>query len=144
MAISNKLYPPIIKSVLPAFYKESNTFTIKIPFTMNKMVGINNVTAMFLRLKTVQTNQMKLCVSTKIFNLEQGIVTFIIENANTYDLTPGVFYKAQLAYWYSEDANKEPSVTTAGYFSTVGIIKYIQKPEVKIVGLNLSGINNHA
>lgn len=143
MAISNKLYPPIIKSVLPAFYKESNTFTIKIPFTMNKMVGINNVTAMFLRLKTVQTNQMKLCVSTKIFNLEQGIVTFIIENADTYDLTPGVFYKAQLAYWYNEDANKEPNITTAGYFSTVGIIKYITKPKVEIANLSAGVVNRY-
>ena len=30
-----------------------------------------------------------------------------------------------------------------GYFSDVGIIKYIKEPTVKIVGLSQTGLNNH-
>jgi hypothetical protein len=61
MASKNKLYPPIINGVLPAFYKrtlsntDTSTWTVKIviPFSMSKMVDKGSVASIFLRLKTV-------------------------------------------------------------------------------------------
>lgn len=147
MAITNKLYPPIIKGALPAFYKEQMTGTsttvinIKIPFNMNKMVGAGSVDAIFLRLKTVQTNEVKYCGYTYNFDLQKGIAYFSFNEDPEKTLIPGVFYKAQIAYWQRITENEEPEVLNAGYFSTVGIIKCITKPTVAIAGLNSTAIN---
>jgi len=115
MASTNKLYPPILNGVIPAFYKRSkktgdnNTWKIieiAVPFAMNKMVLENNVLSMCLRLKTVQTNEVVYfgACGRNRFDLKQGIAYFDIYQDDTATeniadkIQEGLFYKAQLAY----------------------------------------------
>ena len=85
MASTNKLYPPIINGVLPAFYKRTNAnedsqwiAKIVIPFSMNQMVNSSSVKSMFLRLKTVQTSEVKYCAPTNHFSIENGVAEFYL------------------------------------------------------------------
>jgi hypothetical protein len=44
-----KLYPPMIESTLPAFYGNA----ITVPFVMNRAVGKNDITGMYLLVKHI-------------------------------------------------------------------------------------------
>lgn len=157
MASTNKLYPPILNGVIPAFYKRSKKtgdsdtwkiIEIAIPFAMNKMVLENNVLSMCLRLKTVQTNEVVYfgtCGRNR-FDLKQGIAYFDIYQDDTATeniadkIQEGLFYKAQLAY--CEDLpDAVTNASQAGYFSTVGITKCIAKPDVSIAGYDAGKVN---
>ena len=141
MASTNKLYPPIINNVIPAFYKLPKndltdrdwTITLTIPFSVNNMVSNNSVKTMRLRLKTIQTNEVKYYGDAYSINLQEGYAVFHIGN-NGQDSDPaaelqeGLFYKAQIAYIDTNDIE--------GYFSTVGIIKCIAKPSVSIANFS--------
>ena len=141
MANTNKLYPPIIDGVLPAFYKDKDVAIITIPFSMNQMVSPSSVKSMFLRLKTVQTNEVKYCKATSNFNLNEGMATFTLTSEDLdKKIFEGIYYKAQLAYC-EYTVNDNPAVTDAGYFSTVGIIKCIAKPKVSIANFNVATTN---
>ena len=50
-----KLYPPIIEGKIPA---QSGT-VLKIPFRLNRSVGINQIGCIIARVKTVSTNAWK-------------------------------------------------------------------------------------
>lgn len=155
MASTNKLYPPIINGVLPAFYRTtraSNDDTpweikITVPFSMNQMVGTAQVKSMFLRLKTVQTNEVKYCGPTDDIDFNNNVVYFRLSASQGSELIEGLFYKAQIAYCseaLTRDDNWDPitpEVSSAGYFSTVSIIKCIAKPSVSIADFDESKVN---
>lgn len=56
MAITEKLYPPVIAASVPAFYEEDGTATITVPFSMNRGVSESDVKGFGLKIKTVQSN----------------------------------------------------------------------------------------
>lgn len=156
MASTNKLYPPIIAGVLPAFYKverlagDTTPWIIKItvPFGMNQMVGQGQVKSIFLRLKTVQTNEVKYCAPTDRFDLDAGIAYFELNQSQSDLLKEGLFYKAQIAYCdvaIQRDATgtiiSMPEAVDAGYFSTVSITKCIAKPIVAIANFDSKKVN---
>lgn len=154
MASTNKLYPPIINGVLPAFYKRTRTendtatwyIRIIVPFSMSQMVSKNEIASMFLRLKTVQSNEVKYCGATDNFNLDEGVAIFDLTLEESNKLIEGLFYKAQLAYCSlplktSNGELNELKVTDAGYFSTVGITKCISKPKLSIANFDNKKVN---
>jgi len=51
--VSEKLYPPIIGSTIPAFYEENGTVKITVPFSMNRAVSAGSVAGFKLKIKTV-------------------------------------------------------------------------------------------
>ena len=60
--MGQKLYPPMLNGVLPAFSKdEDNDITevkITVPFTMNKTVNRDDIDGFALMIKTVSTGQL--------------------------------------------------------------------------------------
>lgn len=129
MAI-NKLYPPQIEGVIPAFYGT----TLVVPFIMNKTVSKNEVFGMALKVKSVHNNeivyQTQLKDLTQISFDKQQIYFTIPEN--TFII--GTSYKLQIAYIDSSNQ--------IGYYSTVGVVKYTAKPEVIIDGLEDSQLHS--
>ena len=135
-----KLYPPIIPGTLPAFYttkdEENRTVTkITVPFSMNKAVNTNEISGFSLKIKTAYSNTFigtfeypkvidgqRTSIDSKIFSLNQ--IVFEEQDIASLNIKPGQFLKAQLAYIDSDNI--------IGYYSTVGIIKYTDKPELKI------------
>ena len=138
--MATKLYPPIIDESLPAFYKKNNTYTITIPFEMNKTVGYAAISGFALKLRTILGGFSILKndeIKSNIYNITTNEVTFIIVDSNVnVVLNEGQFYKAQIAYYQTIN-----SQDVIGYYSTVGIIKCIAKPTVEIEGYNTSNIN---
>jgi midasin (ATPase involved in ribosome maturation) len=58
------------------------------------MVGKGSVKSIFLRLKTVQTNEVKYCMPTDRFDLDAGIAYFELNQEQSDLLKEGLFYKA--------------------------------------------------
>ena len=133
-----KLYPPYIEGTLPSFCEDVNenrekVKILKVPFTMNKTVGIGTVWGFAIRIKTVSTNQL---IYTDRIRLGQNgnysipeYIEFNIQDSKlirpTKKLLIGSYYKVQIAYVDKE--NEE-----VGYFSTVGVVKYTSKPTMRI------------
>lgn len=127
-----KLYPPHIEGALPAFCGN----TLIIPFEHSRAVSQSEITGYHFILKDIQQSMIVTqgqVLATAASQDSSGNWELTMQ-INVSQLSPGTFYKLQLAYVKG---------IQVGFFSDVGIIKYIQKPEVKIVGLNQSGINNH-
>lgn len=114
-----KLYPPKIEGRLPAFYDN----LLIIPFEMNRAVSVSQVSAMRVKIKTVQSNKTILTKSTE-FTLNEISCEFTDEEVKKFII--GQFYKVQIAY---------VNGTEEGYYSTVGVVKYTAKPEVIIADL---------
>ena len=137
--MAEKLYPPIIPGTLPAFYttedEENGTVITKItvPFSMNRAVSSEDIDGFSLKLKTAYSNTLIDVLKTNNFNdlttSKEIIFTWETDGGdNTLSkIKPGQFLKAQLAY-----INTDNNTETIGYYSTVGIIKYTDKPELKI------------
>lgn len=127
-----KLHPPIIEGAIPAFYASK----LIVPFTMNKSVSENEIFGFALKIKTVQSNYLilssPLTVGLNNWNKEKNEVSFIFPLETKLNI--GQFYKIQMAYIYLDG--------TIGYYSTVGVVKYTSKPEVKIVSPN-NGSNTY-
>lgn len=112
-----KLYPPVIKGTIPA----NCGGTLKIPYEMNKAVGYSEIKGFNLKLKTIQGNKSFEPITSYAFNQTTGIAFF---NLGALELEEGSFYKVQLAYI--------SSTGTPGYYSTVGVMKYVAEPSVTI------------
>jgi hypothetical protein len=55
--MADKLYPPTIAGTLPSFYYSGyGTTKLVVPFSMNKIVSINEVRDFSLRIKTASTD----------------------------------------------------------------------------------------
>ena len=136
--VAEKLYPPIIGSSIPAFYNDGGTAEIAVPFSMNRAVSANNISGFRLKIKTVQSNMviktLDVTGSTAVNKaIVDKVIRFYWENASEdtdfAKIKLGQFLKIQIAYL---DTSATPQ---AGYFSTIGIIKYTSKPYVYIEGL---------
>lgn len=126
-----KLYPPYIEGSIPAFYGTSLT----VPFSMNRSVGRQEVSGITLKVKTVQSNSF-------LFEIPSGVIKwggtnpYVVFDLGKYieKLNAGQFYKIQIAY---VDNSNVP-----GYYSTVGVVKYTDRPSITLEGLDTLRINN--
>ena len=124
-----KLYPPIIEGTLPAFYRDDNSSNgatiLVVPFTMNKTVSESDYDCFSLKLKTLNNNLLIYTVSSKDKDAK-----FEISNSK---LDIG-YYKVQIAY---------QSQGIVGEYSSVGVIKCTNKPDISIKDLVLENTNRH-
>lgn len=130
----SKLYPPIIAGTIPAFCES----ILKVPFQMNRAVSKNEVIGFYLKIKTVQNSRLIGTASTDLNNIDFNnfIVNFDLSSMiNKQDLNIGQYYKIQIAY-----VNKLGEV---GHYSTVGVVKYTNKPKVEIQNLDKKNPNAH-
>ena len=128
---NNKLYPPYIEGVIPSFFGD----TISVPYSMNRAVSAKDVRGYSLKIKSVQNNFLG---TVNIF-CDYAIsspVSFTIPESIMKELRVGEFYKIQLAY-IGEGNQISP------YYSTVGVIKYTDKPNVFIDGLEAGQVAGH-
>ena len=149
--MANKLYPPYIEGTLPAFYLDYdlnlNTPSgakITIPFTMNPAINQADFNFFVLRMRSATSGTYIIPVQTSnLFDIEKGYVTFILSAKDASLLTEGLYYKVQLAYSYQyvDDTLAILLNNDIGYYSTVGVIKCVSKPNVSISNLDLSNIN---
>lgn len=137
--MATKLYPPLIEETLPAFCKQGNNYVVTVPFAMNKTVGYEIISGFSLILKNVLGGMsvLKTNKETSIYDRETNTAIFTITEDDINNSSPiyeGSFYKAQIAYISKIDH-------IIGYYSTVGVVKCIEKPEVLIEGLSVNNIN---
>ena len=139
----DKLYPPSIDGTIPAFYSENTeegtTAEIVVPFSMNRAVSKYDIKGFCLKIKTIQTNTVigNLKAEKEEEQFKNNIIKFIVGATSTSDETailnqinPGQFLKVQLAYLFGDDDEIEN--WSVGYYSTVGIIKYTNKPTIAV------------
>ena len=163
--MSTKLYPPQITGSLPAFCKTYDILKdlslgakITIPFIMNAGVGEAEVRGFALRLKTASSNTY-ICpvLYSTDWDKQKSTVTFELPEEYANLVNEGQFYKVQLAYYtYKTELVLNPTTGLyeetildisnydnfiIGYYSTVGIIKCISKPEISISGYSSDTIN---
>lgn len=122
-----KLYPPVINNKIPAFY--GNLITI--PFELNKSVSINDIDGAELLVKSVENNSSVATISIAgnsqfLDMVKAQAISF------TFDLESNIFiigqyYKFQLAF-----KNKGET----GYYSNIGVAKYIPTPHLTIEDMN--------
>ena len=124
-----KLYPPTIPGEIPACIQN---WEIIIPFTLNPVVGQNEIVKFKLKIKEIQSEEI-------LFTLEsdKNYVSFITSNAGhvKFDLTNtnlniGQFYKVQLS---CEDSSDN---TGNLIWSNVGIVKILGNIQAFNPGLN--------
>ena len=133
--VTEKLYPPVMGSSIPAFYDENGTAVIAVPFAMNRAVSRNSIKGFALKIKTVQSNTY--ITTLKSYEVENSISNRVIKfywygtnlSKDFAKIKLGQYLKVQIAYL---DKTENENV---GYFSTVGIVKYTSKPTVYIEGL---------
>ena len=131
-----KLYPPVIAGTIPAFCGTS----IEVPFSMNRAVGISDFNGFALKIKKVSGALVGTVIEKNASKwLESRTVTFKLPAELHSELTPGEFYKVQMAYI----KNVDTAAQQIGIYSTIGVVKYITMPTVSIEGLNPDVINNH-
>ena len=131
--VSEKLYPPIIGSTIPAFYEENGTVKITVPFSMNRAVSAGSVAGFKLKIKTVQSNTFLYTCTigpADVANtISQRTAVFTWDDVASRDKVKlGQYLKVQIAYIGANGV--------VGYFSTVGITKRTSKPNVYIDGIN--------
>ena len=134
--VDEKLYPPYIEGVIPAFYfiDSSNlgAAIIAVPFSLNKAVDIHDIGDIQIKVKTVQQNQYVFTGYCE--NISEALSTYIAkfrwENPlNSINI--GDYVKIQIAFVKQVNG----VLDSIGYFSTVGVSKLTVKPKVYIEGL---------
>lgn len=129
--MAEPLYPPVVEGTIPAFYGT----TLVVPFSMNRAVSKADISGFSLKIKTIQTNTFIANVVSKDWDTTQA--KFDISDIN---LTPGQYYKCQIAYIAND------TYRTVGYYSTVGVVKYYgeNSPLIYIEGLSNKKTNLYA
>ena len=131
-----KLYPPFIEGTIPAFFEdEKGAVTLTVPFSMNKMVGINDIKGFELKIKTAQTGLLIGTIQSDLFDITSDCNVFFNLSNIKNKINKGQYYKIQIAYIDKQNV--------VGYYSTLGIVKYTTKPKISIVGLDKNKTNNH-
>lgn len=141
-----KLNPPKIKSKLPAFYIDEEHTSVRIPFNLDRAVGINEFSSMSVIFRSVQSNVQKgSYVVKKAYN--QISYDYKTHGYNLFcdldsDFVPdvGQYYKVQIAFI---DDVTDPANPQYGYYSDVGIIKCTEKPIVSIRNLETGEDNTN-
>ena len=135
----NRLPPPNVAGTIPSFYSTDLGTSLEVPFSMNSMVNKTAVGGFQLRFKTTTTDIVLLNIESDNYTLESDETSVIFNLQDIRDqLVVGNFYKVQIAY-------VDKSNNIVGYYSTVAIVKYTNKPQISIVGLNqqsLTSISN--
>ena len=129
MPQNEKLYPPILEGTLPAFYGTE----LSVPFIMNKAVGLNEVDGFAIKIKTAQSNSY-IGYSEYYGVINTNQIVFSLGTDLVKSLTPGQYYKVQMAYISGD---------TVGYYSDIAIVKYTTTPEVFIENLEENIVNPH-
>jgi hypothetical protein len=126
-------YPPIIEGKLPACVKGTdNQVVITGPYILNKAVSSDEYNAIAIKIKTVTTGTTKLETSTttcKALNTTTRMLnaSFVLSVDDSKKLTIGNYYKVQIAF--EKGSDKSP-------WSSVGVMKYTNRPEILIEGLD--------
>lgn len=116
-----KLYPPDIDGSLPAAYLDKEGWHFTINYAMNRAVAATQTSGIHIIIKTISGS---IVYESTISNSSIVDHKFNCDITDKSALNVGQYYKVQLAY---VDLGGE-----SGYFSTVGIMKGIAKPEVTI------------
>lgn len=127
-------YAPIIDEILPAFYSNS----ISIPFRHNKAVSQEEGSELgvCLRITSLYSGlNIYNNIYTSNIDWDNKIITYK-EIASDYSdkLKAPNHYKIQIAY--AKKNKKSGKITEIGPYSTVGIIKYSNKPVCRIIALD--------
>lgn len=115
-----KLYPPYIDGSLPAAYLDSEGWHLTITYAMNRAVALAQTQGIRLLIKTISSETV---YEQNIPNSSIVDLSFKVVLQQSL-LNVGQYYKVQLAYI---DTNN-----LVGYYSTIGIMKAIAKPEVSL------------
>ena len=133
-----KLYPPLIGGTIPAFYTESGTTNIVVPFSMNRAVSSDEVAGFALKIKYVDGDLIDIILLRNeshdigsSFTLSFDVTQLVTNGV----LKVGQYYKIQIAY-IDEDQ-------VIGYYSSIGVIKFTTLPTLFIDGISETEINNH-
>ena len=136
MSVEERLYPPLIGSSIPAFYREGQGAAhIAVPFAMNRAVSVDQIGGFQLKIKTAQTNTELAIIDSNVSDgaIDSAVLNRIVDfywqssDGGLDNIKVGQYLKIQLAY-------KDTS-NVVGYFSTVAIAKYTSQPKVSIEGL---------
>lgn len=145
--MSEKLSPPLLEGIIPAFYSDGGGIVITIPFSMNRMVGPDSVYGFAVKIKTVHNSKELFTQNiTPIDNNDNTINSFLSNKELVIRIGEelkdkfkvGQFYKIQVAY-----ISKDNSGEIIGYYSNIGVAKYTCKPSVSIRGLSSYTLNSH-
>ena len=129
------LYPPQIEGTIPALQKGKDLI---IPFVMNKTVSWNEIKGFAVKIKNIQNNEV--ITTAKTYNntndypgysKDKQIAYFSVDESK---FTVGSSYKLQMAYIDQND--------NYGHYSTVGVFKYTEEPNVYIDGLEGSQLHS--
>ena len=125
-----KLYPPILAGTLPAFYLDDTKTTVAVPFQMNRAVSFSEIQGFKLKIKTVQNSRLIGNTIEYKYDKSQGDLSEIPFYLSSFTelLNLGQYYKIQIAYKGIDDI--------VGHYSSVGVIKYTNKPIVNIYNTN--------
>ena len=149
--MSEKLSPPILEGVIPAFYSDKNGIAFTIPFFMNRKVGSASVSGFSIKMKTAHSSQELFTQEIVEADANDNTIKSFLENKELVvqinnkteegtkkikALKTGQFYKIQIAYIDNNGI--------VGYYSNVGIAKYTCKPTVSIRHLNHRQLNAHS
>ena len=129
------LYPPQIEGTLPALQRGKDLI---IPFVMNKTVSWNEIKGFAIKIKNIQNNKTITTAQTYNnrndypgYSKDKQIAYFSIDE-NKFIV--GSSYKLQMTYIDQND--------NYGYYSTVGVFKYTEEPNVYIDGLEGSQLHS--
>ena len=153
--ITIKYYPPQIEGTIPAFY---NKKILTVPFIMNRTVSWNEIDGFAIKIKNIQNNKL-IANLTTLYEKTEDDDTKIYESNYNIDLCEAYFdtsaiedfvvgnsYKIQMCYINAKKNENNEIIssipTNYGYYSTVGIIKCTEEPDVSIKGLDKEKIQN--
>ncbi len=129
------LAPPLLDGTIPAFYSTDQGIVITIPFSMNRVVGLNQVNGFQVKIKTIQSGNQLCSIRVGKNNSQTSELRVIIPSEHQNKFKVGQYYKVQIAYINGD---------TIGYYSSVTIGKYTGKPTMSIVHLNANNLNSHS
>lgn len=119
--MANKLYPPQIETSIPAMYSamKGEDITLKVPFQFNRTVSSEDFDSIVAKITTISTGRIKGDDIIESYDCDNKVAKFTFAST---DFTPGQYYKVQIAFKSTDG--------TIGYYSTVGIVKYLLLPNV--------------
>lgn len=118
-------YPPYIEGIIPAFCGG----LLNVPYTDNLAVGRNEYNGFNLRLKNAYDGSIVYTGYNQPTS-QENVAQFDVGDA--VGLTPGQYYKVQIAY---------VSEGQIGTYSTVGVTKYSENGVASIDGMSHSSMN---
>lgn len=130
------LNPPIVANKIIA---QDNASNLKIPFLMNRSVGMKDFTHVIMIIKTVQSNTLLTatpleCTQESLY-LQDGNYWAVFNNPYANLLKVGQYYKIQLAYKNNNGI---------GFYSTVSTFKLTNTPSLTIEQLSIGSVNAHS